>query len=127
MCHEPCRLIGDAQRAVQLVRADPLLTASHQAEAQQPFVERDLGVFEDCPDCHSEWLAAGVAVNDSGARALAASALQPLGLAAAWTHRAVRPVQRLKMLPSRVGIGIDRMGQGKRRIGHFHNIQTLLR
>ena len=109
--HEPCRLVGDAERAVKLVGAETLLAARHEAEGEKPLVQGDFRSFEDRADRDREGLAAGIAHNHAGACALALQAGDALCLAALGAHWAVGPVQGFKMLAGLVGIAVDRIGE----------------
>lgn len=44
--HEPRGLVGDAEHAMALVRADALLAAAHQVESSQLLRERDMAALE---------------------------------------------------------------------------------
>src|SRR5439155_25559337 len=51
---EPSRLVCDPESAVQLVSRDAFLAGTHQADCQQPFVQRDMRALEDHADAHRE-------------------------------------------------------------------------
>jgi hypothetical protein len=51
---EPSRLVRYPERAMQLVRGDAFLAGAHQADRQQPFVQRDMRALENHADAHRE-------------------------------------------------------------------------
>ena len=71
MAHEPSGLIGEAKRAVKLMRADTLLAGVHEVEAHHPLVQGDLRPLHDRASGAGEILAAfrlGAAVEARAAR-----------------------------------------------------------
>ena len=106
--HEPSRLVGDAEHAVQLVGADALLARHEQVHCQQPLVQRNLAALEHGADGDGELLAAIVALDDAladrafGLRldGLATLRREPLGIdrTAVRANRTVRPTQGFQML-----------------------------
>src|SRR5262249_59486411 len=68
--HEPGRLVGHLQRAVQLVAADALLTRCEQVGRLEPFVQRHLAVLEYSADLAGELLLAVAAAAQTDPAAL---------------------------------------------------------
>jgi hypothetical protein len=102
---EPCRLIGYAKLALDLVRADPLLRRAHQVDREQPVAEGDRRILENRPDANRELLAAMAAllqpVPNSAALILDAfENVDPIRRAAVGADRAIRPAQPLDQLAS---------------------------
>src|SRR5689334_772062 len=62
MEHEPRGLVGDADRAVQLVRRHALFARRHETERQHPLVERNVAAFHHRPGGDGERAVAVVAV-----------------------------------------------------------------
>ena len=71
VAHEPCGLESDAQGAVQLVGADPLLARTNQKDRLQPDMQLDVAGLKNGADLNSEWLAARIALVGAYAGALA--------------------------------------------------------
>ena len=71
MPHEPSSLEGNAQGAVQLVGADPLLAGRDKEDRLQPDMQLDVARLEDGPNLDGERLAAGIALVGAYAGALA--------------------------------------------------------
>jgi len=44
--HEPCRLVGDPECAMQLMRRNAFLARRHQTEGEQPLVDRNMRALE---------------------------------------------------------------------------------
>src|SRR5208283_6028071 len=61
MTHEPRGLKGNAQSAMELVGADPLLRRIKQMHRLKPKMQRDMAGFKDGSNPHSERLSAGIA------------------------------------------------------------------
>ena len=110
---------------MQLVCADALLAARHESKSEKPLVQRNFRIFEDRADCDSEGLAAGIAHDNTGARALAGQAGYALGFAALRADRAIRPVQCLKVFAGRVCIAVDGVGKIKHFSPFLRNEGTL--
>jgi len=110
--HEPGGLVGDAQHAVKLMRADALLGSGHQVRGENPLVERDFGALKDGSDGDGELLATALALVSAFAVRLT---LQPgdlvlLMLAAMRAHRSVRPKLGFEMRAGRVLVVINLVG-----------------
>ena len=71
MAHEPSGLKSDAQSAVQLIGADPLLARADQEDRLQPYMQLDVTGFEDGSDLDGERLTARIALVSAYAGALA--------------------------------------------------------
>src|SRR5208337_2250628 len=71
MAKKPRSLIGNANRAVDLMCAHAFLRRVHQVEHQNPLVERDMAVFHDRANSDREGAAALIAPKDAGPRRLA--------------------------------------------------------
>ena len=69
MRHEPCRFQRDAQRAMKLVAADPLLAAAQKERCLEPDMQRDMARLEYGADADGELLPAGIAFLQPGAGA----------------------------------------------------------
>src|SRR6185312_718993 len=98
MREKPSRLVGDAERAVQLVRADTLFARRHEAEGEQPLVKRDMAPLEDRADPYRELLAAIAAVPPSRPHRCTAERCDLLHAAAERADDAIGPAQFLKVL-----------------------------
>ena len=70
MLHEPCGLVGDFQRAVQLVGAKALLAARHQMRGLKPLVQLHMAALENGADCGRKFALAGPTTAQTGAAAL---------------------------------------------------------
>lgn len=115
--HEPCRLVRDLERAVELMGADALLAAAHQEEGQKPLVERNVALLEHSANRDSELAAAVIAE----VQPLAVAFLGALDFGdvlgrcgAVGADRTERPTQLLKVGARRVLVIEDRICQ----IGH---------
>src|SRR6185312_1309353 len=62
MSQKPRALIGDSERAMQLVRADTFLRGCHEANRQQPFMQRDMRALHDGAGARREFVLARGAV-----------------------------------------------------------------
>lgn len=62
VAHVPSGAQGDAENAMQLVAADPLLRRAHEHDGLQPQVHWNVAVLEDGSDLDGKGLAAGVAL-----------------------------------------------------------------
>jgi hypothetical protein len=71
MRQEPCGLQGDAEDAVQLVGAHALLAGTEQMHRLEPHMQLHMARLKDSTDLDGERLAAGVALVDANAGALA--------------------------------------------------------
>ena len=71
VAHKPSGLESDAQSAVQLVSADPLLARADQEDRLQPDMQLDVAGLEDGADLDGERLAARIALVSAYAGALA--------------------------------------------------------
>lgn len=98
---EPGALVGDAERPMQLMRADALLAGGHQVEAQHPLRQRDLAALHDAADRHRERLLAVVAVDQAFAVRLAGEA-RDVRRAAVRADRAIRPAKAFEMGAGRI-------------------------
>jgi hypothetical protein len=58
----PCRLVGDSDRALDLLRRYALLTFDHQPDGNEPLTEWGSGAVEDRPGGDGELMAAGRAL-----------------------------------------------------------------
>jgi hypothetical protein len=55
---KPRRFVADAQHAVDLMRANPLLGSGHEEQRRKPLGQRDFGALKHGVDGHGELLAA---------------------------------------------------------------------
>src|SRR5580658_4164501 len=69
--HKPRTLEGYPKGPVKLIGADTLLAGRYEEDCLQPEVQRDMAVLEDGADLHGKGLAAGVALPNAKAGALA--------------------------------------------------------
>ena len=107
--HEPCGLVADIKRAVELVCAHALLARRHHVEAHQPLVQGDVAALHDGAGGDGEVLTAlGVAAAVTARTLCGVNALR---LAAPMADRAVRPQDRLESRPS--GFGGLELGGGE--------------
>ena len=99
--HEPCRLLGNAKRAVNLHAGNAILAIAEHPESSHPLVESDRRIFEDRPDFKRELFLAGLAKPDEP------SANEPMVFAAAAraNHLAVREAKIDGEHKSTLGIG----------------------
>src|SRR5690606_30945086 len=58
--HEPCRLLGDTQRASEFMGANAVLEVGEHPHSGEPLVESDSGILKDGSDLDGE-LSLGVA------------------------------------------------------------------
>jgi len=63
--HEPCRLLRDSERAVNLPRRDAVLAVHEHPDRRHPLIESKSRVLEDRANLDGELLLAGIAVPDS--------------------------------------------------------------
>ena len=98
VAHEPRSFEGDAQGAVQLVRADPLLARTNQEDGLKPNVQLDVARLEDGADLDGEWLAAVIALVHANAGALAFQLAAAIDHAAVRANAAIGPDARLDKL-----------------------------
>src|SRR6185437_1885393 len=89
--HEPRRLEGDPESAVELVGADAFLARRDQENRLEPQAHLDMGLLEDGPDLDGERLAAVVALVRANAGRFAAHLPVALGAATVRADRAFRP------------------------------------
>ena len=113
MLKEPRGLVGDIERAVELVSGDALLARRHQVERLQPLVQRDLAALHDRALGDGEVLAAfllGAAIH--------AGLLGLVGVvdrAAVRADRAIGPEQAFQESAGRVvvaEVGAEKMSIG---------------
>src|SRR5665213_2197759 len=71
MRHEPCRAVGDAERALQFEGGDAVLARAHHVDTEYPFRERNLAVLEDRANEDGKLLATLVALPDAAIAYLA--------------------------------------------------------
>ena len=67
--HEPGRFVRNADHAVHLMRAHPLLAGAQQERRHQPLVKRDMRALKEGADRDRELLAARIALIPAGPRA----------------------------------------------------------
>gem|GEM_PF-5387169 len=108
--HEPSRLVGHAEHALQLLGANTLLGGTHKVGGIHPLVKGHLRAFKDGADGDGELLAAVAAEQKAGAVARAVQAAIALGAAAVRAHRAIGPAHRFKMLARRVVVSESGFG-----------------
>ncbi len=89
--HEPCRLILYVHGPHHLVAAEPLLAAANQIDALQPLMHRNVAVLEYGSDRGGKLLAAGIALQRAGFRALTVQPTNAVGISAMDANRAVGP------------------------------------
>lgn len=117
MAHEPRRLVGHLDRAVELVGADALLAPAHQVEGQQPLVQGHMALLQHGADRDRELTLAIVAVIEAlavgflGAFDLMDAARLGLTVRA---HGTVGPAGGLQVFAGCVGVIEDRIGE----VGH---------
>ena len=108
--HEPRRLVRDAQHALKLLGADPLLGRAHQVCGVHPLVKGHLGALKDGADSHGELFAAVTTEQKAGTVARAIQAAVAIRAAAVRAYRAIGPADRFKMLARRVVVVESRFG-----------------
>ena len=88
---KPCGLEATAEGTVELTGRDPLLAGAHQIDSLKPDVHRHVAKLEHTAHAHREWLAAGAAFPQAGARALALQLRCFADRAAVRTNRTIGP------------------------------------
>jgi len=119
MLHEPSRLIGDAERSMELVSAKALLARSHEMDCEPPLRKWNLGTLKDRSDCHRELLLAGTAPVETWASGLALNLADLVERTTMRTDGAMRPHQRLDCLAGDVVVsegGGLKIGGGHERL-----------
>ena len=102
--HKPSRLVGNADRLMELVYGHRLFAGRQKEDRQQPFAEWNLAALEDGPDGDSEIFKAGVTLDQSGAMGLTLQTVNALLLPAVRTDGTLRPFQPFQMRASLVDI-----------------------
>jgi len=108
-----CRLVGDFEAPVELVRSDGALRGIQQERGLEPFVKRHVAAFEHRADRGAELLAAAAAEFETRAGTLSGDRTNPVGGAAAPAYRAIRPDNFLELgvggsLIPKIGLQNDR-------------------
>lgn len=111
MAHEPRRFVGDVQRAMQLVRRDAFLTGAHKPKRKRPLAKRHVAPLHDRAYRDRKGFVTGITVQQPGAVRLPIEAIDAFCLAAMWAVRAIRPADRLEMLPRFRFVSEDRIGE----------------
>jgi hypothetical protein len=93
LCHDPRRLVGHANDAVNLVAADALLRGTKQVRRQHPLVQRDPGTLKNGAHGHGELRTAVSAEPEARTVGLAAKPAIALCAAAMRAYRAIQPAQ----------------------------------
>lgn len=107
--HEPRGFVGDADHALDLLRAHALLRCSHEMRAENPLVQADLGALEHGADRHGKLLAAVVALVQASAVLLATKGGSVLRMAMR-ANRTMRPKRLFEMSASGVRVVVNRIG-----------------
>lgn len=102
--HEPCGFVGNAERAVQLVRAHALLGRAEKQHGLQPNIQLDLAALKDGAHRNSELLAAITALPQARTVGLAIKLVMLAYDAAMRAYRAARPLDALKVFARLVGV-----------------------
>lgn len=97
MRHEPRSLVRDAEGAVELVRAHALFGRAEKQHGLQPDIQLDLAALENGANRDSELLAAIPALVEAGTMRFALKLVVVANDAAMRAHRAVRPLDALKV------------------------------
>src|SRR5207244_13299643 len=63
--HEPCRLLSDAESAMDFHAADAILAVAQHPISHHPFVESERGILKDRADLDGELLFASTAEPDA--------------------------------------------------------------
>ena len=111
LAHEPCRLIGHAKGAMNMMSADAFLCSRHQERGQQPLVERDFRLLENRADRHRVGLLARLALVEARARAFAFQFRRLMLGATVRAYRAFRPTLGFQVFAGLLGIAENRIGQ----------------
>lgn len=122
MGHEPSRFEGDAQGAMQLIRADALLAGCNQENSLQPKAHWDVAGLENGADFYGKRLAAVVAFVRAYAGTCAAHFADALNATAMRAYRAARPYTGLYVGVRGLFIVEVRLGK----IGFAHDSSPLL-
>jgi len=92
MAQIPRRLVRDAQRALELVRAHAFLGLAQQVDTEKPLPQWQVRIVEDRSGSHRELVAASIAV-----KLIALYDLRNLVRIAARASNLIRPAQSLKV------------------------------
>lgn len=95
MTDEPAGLDIDAENAMKLVRADPLLAGADEMNRLEPDMQWNVARFEDGPDLDGERFPAGIALVYADPGALALERPRAINYAAVWAYPSIRPDLRL--------------------------------
>ena len=96
MQHEPCRLLSDADRPGNLVRADAIFAVRQEPHGREPLLQGNSGILKDCPDLDGILFTAVPALIPL----LSLKPMLPSGLSA--TLGALRAIS-----PLHIGYGVD--------------------
>jgi hypothetical protein len=115
---EPCSFHAAIEGPLYLASADPFLAGGDELDRLKPQMQGEMAVLENTADPHGKSLAAGVALAEAGAAALAGQATNALliPIAAMRADRAFRPQMRLDIGKS--GFLVVEVGDGKNGISH---------
>ena len=120
MRHEPSALVGDPEYPVKVMGAHALLAGTEQVERVQPLIQRQVAIFKNRSNRHTELLFAGLALPHALTRV---RALLGVGLhfqlgrlangAAMGTNRVIRPSLRFQILACIVSVQEPRFGDSE--------------
>ena len=114
MAEVPSRFVGDAQNALQLIRAHALLRLTEQVDAEEPLPQWQVGVIEDRSSSDRELIAALVAIE-----LMTLDDLRNVVRLATWAHNRVGPAKRFKILAALV-FAAELFNQSAKINGVFH-------
>ena len=114
MAEIPCRLVGDAKDALQLIGAHALLRLTEKVDAQEPLPQGQVGIIEDRSCCDGELIAAIIAI-----KLVAFFDLRNLDRRATRAHNRVRPAECFKVLAALL-LAAELLNQSAKINGVFH-------
>lgn len=114
MAEIPCRLVGNAQNALQLICAHALLRLTEKVDAQEPLPQRQMRVIEDRSSSHGELVTALVAIE-----LIALDDLRDIDRLATWAHNRIWPAERFEVFAALV-LAAELFDQSNQIHGVFH-------
>ena len=99
--HEPCRLLSDAESAMDFHAADAILAVAQHPISHHPFIESERGILKDRADLDSELLFASTAEPDTPRL----DEIVPVGVATRTGDLAIRPAEFRSVVEGALRIG----------------------
>ena len=101
MEHEPSRFLSDLEVACNLIGTDAVFAIDDKPDSNQPFVERDSGVFKDAKGFDAELL---VAILIHALPDPASAEIRDFLPVAVWAGYTIRPAHRSHELDTHIRI-----------------------